>query len=213
MKKYGVEFLGTFILVFCGCGAAVVDEITRGAVTHVGVAVCFGLVVMALIYAFGDISGCHINPAVTLAFTVQKSFPLREVMPYLMSQFAGALFAAETLHLLFPQSNNLASTLPAFGAMQSFVMEIILTFILQLVILQVATGSKEKGLFAGAAIGSVVLLEAMFAGPISGASMNPARSLGPALVSQHLEHTWIYLTAPVLGALLAVFVYQIINKA
>jgi aquaporin Z len=212
MKKYLAEFLGTFILVFCGTGAVIVEEVTHGAVTHAGIAITFGLIITSLIYSFGEISGAHFNPAVTIAFAAGKLFKWKQVIPYIISQLAGALAASTLLHLIFPSSVFLGSTLPAFGAMQSFILEIILTFILMLVILQVATGSKEQGLFAGAAIGAVVLLEAMFAGPVSGASMNPARSFAPALISTHTEFLWIYLTAPVLGALIAVIIHQFLKK-
>ncbi len=212
MKKYTAEFIGTFILVFCGTGAMIIDETTRGAVTHVGVAITWGLIVMALIYSLGEISGAHINPAVTIAFAAAKQFPAKQVFPYIASQIAGALTASIVLKLIFPSSVFLGSTLPANNALQSFVLEVILTFILMLVVFQVATGSKEQGLFAGAAIGSVVLLEAMFAGPVCGASMNPARSLAPAIISGHTEFLWIYLTAPFPGALLALFIHQILKK-
>ena len=212
MKKYLAEFTGTFILVFCGTGAIIIDEITHGAVSHVGVAITFGLVVMVMIYSLGEISGSHLNPAVTLSFAVSGLFKWREVLPYIAAQVAGALLASLLLQFLFPTSIFLGSTLPANDALQSFILEIILTFILMFVILQVATGSKEQGLFAGSAIGAVVLLEAMFAGPISGASMNPVRSLAPAIISGHTDYLWIYVTAPVSGALLAVVIHQIIKK-
>ena len=212
MKKYIAEFIGTFALVFCGTGAVTIDEITHGAVTHVGIAITFGLIVMAMIYAVGEVSGAHLNPAVTIAFAVNKNFAWKEVMPYIFAQLAGALVASFILKFLFPSAVLLGATLPSGDAMQSFVLEIILTFFLMFVILQVATGSKEKGMFAGLAIGAVVLLEAMFAGPISGASMNPARSFAPAIASNHFEHLWIYLTAPVIGALIAIIVFRIIKK-
>ena len=212
MKKYVSEFLGTFMLVFLGTGAAIADEVTHGAVTHLGVSICFGLIVMAMIYALGDISGAHMNPAVTIAFATAKVFSWRDVLPYIISQTAGAFAGSLLLQFLFRDSVFLGATLPANGPMQSFVLEIVLTFILMFVVLRVAKGSKEQGLFAGAAIGSIVLVEAMFAGPISGASMNPARSLAPALLSGHTEHLWIYLTAPVTGALLAVAIYQFLKK-
>ena len=211
-KNYFVEAIGTFALVFCGTGAAIIDEVTNGAVSHAGIAITFGLIVMAMIYAFGEQSGAHLNPAVSIAFCVNKNFPLKNVLPYIMSQLAGAISASILLYLLFPSSQLLGASMPAGSEMQSFILEIILTFFLMLVILRVATGSKEQGLFAGIAIGSVVLLEAMFAGPISGASMNPARSLAPAIISGHYEHIWIYVTAPVLGALLAVLIHQLIKE-
>ena len=203
-RKCVAEIIGTYILIFCGTGAAIVDEVSKGSVTHVGVAITFGFVVMSLIYALGDISGAHMNPAVSIAFVVAKRFPLAHLFPYIISQVVGAVAASFTLKLLFPQNELLGATLPAGSAMQSFVLEILLSFFLMLVVINVATGSKEVGMFAGLAIGSVVLLEAMFAGPISGASMNPARSLAPALVGQHVNFIWIYLTAPVIGMAMAV---------
>lgn len=212
MKKYLSEYLGTFILLFCGTGAAVIDETTHGSVSHIGIAITFGLIVMAMIYAFGEISGSHINPAVTITFAVAGLFPKKEVIPYLIAQILGAISASLVLQFLFPTSEYLGATIPSGNALQSFILEVILTFILMLVIFQVATGSREQGLFAGVAIGSVVLLEAMFAGPVSGASMNPVRSLAPALISGHTEFLWIYLSAPILGALLALIVYRILKK-
>ncbi|MBY0435467.1 MAG: MIP family channel protein [Cyclobacteriaceae bacterium] len=211
MKKFVAEILGTYALVFCGTGAIIIDQEVAGAITHPGIALTFGLIVMVMIYALGPVSGAHLNPAVTIAFTVAKRFPLKEVAPYIMSQSAGAFLASLTLRFLFPANELLGSTLPAGSETQSFVLELLLTFFLMLVIIQVATGSKEQGMFAGLAIGSTVLLEAMFAGPICGASMNPARSLAPALVSGHLEHLWIYLSAPIVGATLAVGIWRFFN--
>jgi aquaporin Z len=164
----------------------------------------FGLVILAMIYTFGEISGAHFNPAVTLGFFAARRFEARHVVPYLGAQFAGAFTASGTLRLLFPTNLNLGATLPAGSELQSFVLETILTFFLMLVILSVSTGAKEKGITAGLVVGSVIGLEAMFAGPICGASMNPARSLAPAAMSGHLEHLWIYLAGPVLGSLLAI---------
>lgn len=204
MKKLLAEFLGTFCLVFAGTGAIVIDEVTHGAIGHAGIALTFGLVVMAMVYTFGDISGAHLNSAVTLAFAVSGRFAWREVPGFVLAQVAGAIVASVLLRFLFPENVLLGTTVPADAASQSFVLELVLTTMLMLAILSVSTGAKEKGVTAGIAIGAVIGLEAMFAGPISGASMNPARSLGPALVSGHLEHLWIYLTAPVAGALLAV---------
>jgi len=211
MNKYFAELIGTFTLVFCGTGAIVINQQTGGTITHAGIAVTFGLVVMAMIYALGDISGAHMNPAVTVAFTIAKRFQLKQVLPYIISQLAGALLASLILHFLFPANKQLGATLPAGSAMQSFILEFLLTFFLMLVIINVATGSKEQGMFAGLAIGSTVLLEAMFAGPICGASMNPARSIAPALISGRLEHLWIYIAAPVAGAGFAIPVFYILH--
>jgi len=208
MRKYIAELTGTFILVFCGTGAMVIDQQTAGAVGHVGVAITWGLIVMSLIYSIGNISGCHINPAVSIAFTLAGRFKARLLPGYIVSQVAGALLASLTLKLLFPTSLLLGATMPAGSEMQSFILELLLTFILMLVIMNVAHGSKEQGQLAGIAIGAVVGLEAMFAGPICGASMNPARSIAPAMVSGHLEHLWLYLVAPVAGAALAIPVWK-----
>jgi aquaporin NIP len=205
MRKYFAEIIGTFALVFCGTGAIIINQESGGAITHAGIATTFGLIVAAMIYTLGDISGAHLNPAVTIAFWVAKKFPTKEIAPYIISQGVGAFLASLILKFLFPSSTMLGATMPAGSEMQSFILELILTFILMFVIIHVATGSKEQGMFAGLAIGSVVLLEAMFAGPICGASMNPIRSLSPAIVSGHTEHLWIYILAPILGAVLAVF--------
>ncbi len=204
MRQLAAELIGTFILVFAGTGAIVINDASTGTVSHVGIALTFGLVVLAMIYAVGDVSGAHLNPAVTLGFLAARRFSAGRVVPYLASQCAGAILASLVLRLLFPAHATLGATQPAGDAVQSFVLEGILTFILMFVILGVSTGPKEKGLLAGIAVGAVIALEALFAGPISGASMNPARSLAPALVSWHLDCLWIYLTAPVLGALVAV---------
>lgn len=212
MKKYIAELIGTFALVFCGTGAIVINQQSGGAITHVGIAITFGFIVMAMIYALGNISGAHLNPAVSIAFAVAKKFSIKEVLPYTVSQFAGALLASGVLRLLFPDNTTLGATLPTGSDIQSFVLEVILSFFLMLVILNVAHGSKEQGMFAGLAIGGVVLLEAMFAGPICGASMNPVRSAAPALVSGHLESLWIYIAAPVLGMAIAVPLYNYLKS-
>jgi aquaporin Z len=212
MRKYTAEFIGTFALVFCGTGAIVIDHAAGGVVTHTGVAITFGLIVMAMIYSVGDISGAHLNPAVSIAFSIAKKFPRKEVVPYLLAQCSGALFASFLLHLLFPGDLTLGSTFPAGSYAQSFILEVILSFFLMFVILSVSHGAKESGLFAGIAVGSVVLLEAQFAGPVSGASMNPARSLAPALVSGNLSALWIYMAAPVCGAALSVPVMDYLRK-
>lgn len=203
-KKLTAEFLGTFGLVFAGTGAIIVNETSGGVVTQVGIALTFGLIVLAMIYTLGDISGAHINPAVTVGFWIARRFPAAEVLPYIVSQCAGALAASLSLRFLFPQNMMLGSTVPAGTAAQSLGLEMILTAGLMFVILGVSTGAREKGITAGIVVGSVIALEAMFAGPVCGASMNPARSLAPAVVSGHLGALWIYLVAPVLGAVVGV---------
>lgn len=213
MKRYYAEFIGTFCIVFCGTGAVVTDTVTHGAVGHTGIALTFGLIVCAMIYALGDVSGTHLNPAVTIGFTLAGLFPKKEVIPYLISQTAGALSASAMLYVIFPFGGNLGATLPAGSNLQSFLLELIMTSILMLVIVSVATGAKEKGIMAGIAIGGVVALEAAFGGPVSGASMNPARSLAPAVVSGQFQGLWIYLTAPFLGALLGTGAHKIINTS
>jgi len=203
MKKLFAEFLGTFALVFAGTGAIVINDAT-GAITHPGIALTFGLIVMAMIYCFGDVSGAHLNPAVTTAFAAARRMPWSEVPGYIGAQVLGAFTASGLMSFLFPTNAKLGATLPSGLPMQSFILEVVLTFLLMLVILSVSTGAKEKGITAGIAIGGVIALEAMFAGPICGASMNPARSLAPAIISGHIEHLWLYIVAPVLGALLAI---------
>ena len=212
MKKWCAEFIGTFSLVFAGTGAIIINDASGGTITHVGIALTFGLVVLAMIYTVGDISGAHLNPAVTVGFWAARRLPGREVLPYITSQIAGALLASALLRFLFPGNALLGATLPAGPERQSFVLEIVLTFMLMLTILNVSTGAKEKGITAGIAVGAVIALEAMFAGPVSGASMNPARSLAPALLSGHLTHLWIYLIAPPIGAVLAMFACRCVRE-
>lgn len=212
MKRFAAEMFGTFALVFAGTGAIIINGLSQGSITHVGVALTFGLIVLAMIYALGDVSGAHLNPAVTLGFFAARRMPGREVVPYMAAQSIGAFAASGTLRGLFPQHETLGATLPAGSAFQSLVLEFILTAILMLVILSVSTGAKEKGITAGIAVGSVIALEAMFAGPICGASMNPARSLAPALVSGHVELLWVYLLAPALGALSATLICRCVRE-
>jgi aquaporin NIP len=203
MKKYIAEIIGTFSMIFCGCGAMVINDFTGGTITHPGVAITWGLIVMAMIYAFGDISGAHFNPAVTIGFAIAKKFSWNEVPKYIVGQFIGAMAASLILLYLFPES-DLGATLPTIEPMKVFIIELLLSFFLMVVIINVSTGSKEIGPIAGIAIGSVILLEAMFAGPLTKASMNPIRSLAPALVSGNFTYLWVYLTAPFVGMFLAV---------
>jgi MIP family channel proteins len=202
------EFIGTFGLVFAGTGAVVFNQISGGAITHVGVAIVFGLVVTALIYTFGHTSGAHFNPAVTLGFAAIGDFPWRRVPGYLGAQILGAVAASAVLRATFGLVGNLGATLPTTGANQSFVLELILTFLLMMVIMGAAVDAKAVKGFAGIAIGATVGLEAMFGGPISGASMNPARSFGPALLAGAWGDHWVYWTAPILGAILAAVLYR-----
>lgn len=200
------EAMGTFALVFFGCGAVCAAELT-GAPSHEGISLVFGLIVMAMIYAIGNVSGAHINPAVTLGFCAAGRMPWGTAPGYILAQCAGALLAATLLRVLFPGSETLGSTLPATydlpGVARAAVIEFVFTFFLMFVILNVSTGAQEKGIMAGVAVGGTVALMALVGGPLSGASMNPARSLGPALASGQVQYLWLYLLVPTAGALAA----------
>ena len=216
-RQCAAEAIGTFILVFTGTGAVVFGDIS-GHVTPLGIGLVFGLVVMALVYTLGDISGAYINPAVTLGFWASGQFKAKQVVPYILSQCSGALLASLLLRALFSNRANMGATLPIEIegerlVFQCLILETILTFILMFVILNVATGAKEKGIVVGIVVGGVIALEAIFAGPISGASMNPARSLGPAVASMNFTAFWIYVLAPPIGALLAVPAWRWIRFA
>jgi aquaporin Z len=211
IRKLAAEAFGTFALVFAGTGAIVVNEVSAGTVSHVGIALTFGLIVLAMIVAIGGVSGCHINPAVTLGLCAARRFDERLVAAYVIAQCAGGLLASGILRMLFPASVTLGATEPSGGIVQSFVMEFLLTLILMFVILCTSTAAREQRQFAGVAIGAVVALEALFAGPVSGASMNPARSLAPAVVSLRVESLWIYLVAPVLGAVAGVAAWRCVR--
>ena len=212
MKKYLSECIGTFILLFVGTGSVIVDQQTH-ALGLVGIATVWGLVIIALIYAFGDISGTHVNPAVTVAFAVDKKFEWKEVPAYLGSQLLGALLASGLLRFLFPDNSTLGITQPLPGGeMQSFILEVVMTFILMMIILRVSTGAKEKGITAGIVIGATVWLLVLFGGPISGTSLNPTRSIAPAIISGNFHNLWIYLTAPFAGTILGVMVHRILHS-
>ena len=214
MRRPLAEAFGTFALLLAGCGAMVVDDAFGGAVTHVGVALAWGLVVMVVIDAIGDLSGAHINPAVTIAFWTDGQFPGRDVGPYLVAQLTGGLAACLMLWLLVPDHPTLGATVPAIGQARGLLLETLLSLLLMGVILNVSTGAKEKSLRASMAVGGTVALEAMFAGPACGASMNPARSLAPAIVSgdaASLAAVWIYLVGPITGMLLAVAATRLIR--
>lgn len=206
------EFIGTFIMVFAGISAIVINDLYSGAISHLGIALVFGLAVTTVIYTLGNISGAHINPAVTIAFWLANKLPGKKVAPYIVAQILGAIFASLLISFMFATHTTLGSTLPSGTTSQSFILEIILTFILMLTIINVSTGSKEQGILAGGIIGGVVALEALFAGPVSGASMNPARSIGPALVSGNISELWIYIVAPIIGASLAILCCRCIRE-
>jgi MIP family channel proteins len=210
--RYAAEFIGTFALVFAGPGAAVIDAYTHGGVTSLGVGLSFGLIVGTMIYAIGHISGAHINPAVTLAFAVTRHFPRRDVGGYLLAQLAGAAAASQVTKALFGNTAHLGATLPSHGAGQALLLEALLTFFLMFVIMAVATDVRAVGEAAAIAIGGYVALAATFAGPIAGASMNPARSFGPALVSNTWMSWWVYLLGPIAGALGGAMCYQVIRR-
>lgn len=209
-RRLVAETFGTFILVFAGTSSIVVEQ-QSGVLGQVGVAMTWGLTVLALVYAIGDASGCHLNPAVTLGFYADGRFPPREVGPYVASQCLGAILGSIGIALVFPGAVGMTATAPSGGLVQSFAMEVFLTLYLMFVILRVSSGSNERGAMAGVAVGGVIAAEALFGGPVSGASMNPARSLAPAIVSGHFETLWIYLVAPLAGSMIAVIVHRCIQ--
>lgn len=211
LRAAAAEAIGVFGLVFAGCGAIVNNALSGGAIGHAGISATFGLIIMVMIYALGHISGAHFNPAVTLAFAATRHFPLRLAPLYLAAQFAGAVAASVALRTLFGQVANLGATTPRGGTGQSLVLEAILSFFLMFVIMAVATDTRAVGQAAAIAIGGTVALEALFGGPISGASMNPARSFGPALLSGVWDTQWLYFVGPLAGALLGAVAYQFVR--
>ncbi|MFP6638690.1 MAG: aquaporin [Myxococcota bacterium] len=211
-KRSLAEMIGTFALVFIGTGAIIVNDISGGLLSHLGVSLAFGLVVMTMIYALGDVSGAHLNPAVSFAFWAARRLPPRELVFYIFAQFIGAIMASLVLRSIFTSHAGLGATQPIGGIAESFVLEIVLTFFLMFVILGVATGAQEKGIIAGMAVGAMVCLGALFGGPISGASLNPARSLAPALVSGVAASIWLYLLAPCIGSGLAVGACRVVRE-
>jgi aquaporin NIP len=207
-RKLAAEFIGTFALVFAGCGAVVADGMSDGAVTHVGISLTFGLVVCVMIYATGHISGAHFNPAVTIGFASVKRFSWREVPAYIASQCVAAVIAVGLLSVLTGQQ-QLGATSPNIPVIEALVFEFIITFFLMFVIIAVATDHRAVGSLAGVAIGGTVTLCALFAGPLTGASMNPARSLGPALFTPGAFSVWwLYVIAPITGAIVAALTYE-----
>jgi MIP family channel proteins len=210
-RKLWAEVFGTFALVFAGTGAIVVNGVSGGAVTHVGISLTFGMIVMAMIAALGRVSGAHLNPAVTIGFFAARRMEGRMVFPYVASQICGAFLGSMVLRLIFPSHQTLGATIPTGSALQAFSLEFLLTMILMFVILSVSEGPKEQGGLVAIVVGSVVALEALFAGPITGASMNPARSVAPAVVTGCFESLWVYVTAPVAGALAGVAVCFLVH--
>jgi MIP family channel proteins len=210
VRALAAEVIGTFALVFAGCGAIMVDG-TTGALGHVGVAISFGLVIMVMIYAVGHISGAHFNPAVTVAFAVSRHFPATRVAAYWAAQLAGATAAALVLRASLGDVAHVGATFPSGSDGQAFLWEAVLTFFLMFVIMAVATDTRAVGEAAAIAVGATVGLDAMFGGPVTGASMNPARSLGPAIAAADLTSIWVYLTAPFLGAAIAAVTYQLLR--
>ena len=206
--KLIAEAIGTFCLVFAGTGAVVVDQATGGKVGGLGIALVFGLIVLAMIYAIGHVSGAHMNPAVTIGFHSAGRHKTAELLPYIGAQLAGAVAASLTLRLLFAGApTNLGVTLPAGSEAQSLALEFIMSFMLMFTIMGVATDDRAEGAMAGIAVGGLIALEAAFGGPISGASMNPARSFAPALVSLNFAHQWIYWAAPIAGTVVGARAY------
>jgi aquaporin NIP len=209
LKRLSGELFGTFSLVFCGTGAIIINQVSGGQITHIGIAISFGLIVMVMILSLGHISGAHINPAVSIALCVAGRFRWKHVVPYISAQLAGAILASLILHFLFPKNELLGATIPSGSDLQSFILEFLLTFLLMMVILT-STIKKDHSLLGPAlAIGGTVGLEALFAGPICGASMNPARSLSPAIVGNHYQSLWVYIMGPLLGALAATLVFRL----
>ncbi len=203
MRRYTSEFIGTFFLVFAGCGAVGVESVNPGTLGHPGISMVFGLIVMVLIYAVGNISGAHFNPAVTMGFFWARRITFRQVPPYLAAQISGAVLASLLLKAVLPAAASVGATLPSAGVWQSLLLETVFTFLLMFVILNVSTGHMEKGIMAGVAVGGTIALLALIGGPLTGASMNPARSLGPALAGGIWQQHWIYWIGPLLGSLAA----------
>jgi aquaporin Z len=213
LRRAAAEGIGTFFLVLIGSGAAMVNAYTGGVITHVGIALAFAFVVLAMIYALGHLSGAHINPAVTIAFWSVRRFPGRDVLPYVLAQSAGGVAASLTLRWILGPVGQLGATVPAIPTGAAFVVELLLSFALMFVIMAVATDARVAGGFAGIAVGLAVGFDALMGGPLTGASMNPARSLGPAVAGGIWEAHWLYWVAPVAGMLAAARIYEFLRPA
>ena len=211
-RRLAAELFGTFVLVFAGTGAIVFDSVNPGKIGHVGIALTFGLVVLSMIYAVGSVSGAHLNPAVTVGLWAARRIPSRQVFPFVAVQIAGAFAASGMLFAMYPDHPTLGATLPHGPAWHSFVLEVWLTGVLVFVILAILVADPSVRALGGLIVGAVIALEALFAGPISGASMNPARSLAPAIVSGQLDHVWVYIAAPLVGALVAIPACAVIQQ-
>jgi aquaporin NIP len=212
MPRLVAEAVGTFMLVAIGAGAAAVNAWSGGTVTAVGVALAFGCVILAAVYAVGHISGAHLNPAVTFGFWLSGRFPSRDVAPYILAQLVGATCAAFGLRAVLGQAASAAATVPAVGIGAALGTETTLTFVLMLVIMAVATDARVAGTVAGLAVGAVVAAAALAGGPLTGASMNPARSFGPALATGTWTAHWVYWIGPVVGAALAALTYDYLRQ-
>lgn len=210
MQRYFAEAIGTFFLVLVGTGAVAANDLSNGAVTHVGISLSFGLIVAVMIYAIGKVSGCHINPAVTIAFFAAGKFNRRDVLPYVLTQCGAAIAGSYVVQLAFGPEINIGATVPQTTAIASLLLEFLMTALLMFVVLQVADGSQLCDITAGGVIGCVIAFEALFGGPLSGASMNPARSLGPALIAGQWTHHWVYWAGPISGGLVGIVLHRIL---
>ncbi|XP_015578970.2 probable aquaporin NIP-type isoform X1 [Ricinus communis] len=211
LQKLIAETIGTYLVIFCGCGSVAVNKI-YGSVTFPGICVVWGLIVMVMVYSVGHISGAHFNPAVTITFAIFRQFPYKQVPIYIVAQVVGSLLASGTLYYIFSVTDEaFFGTVPVGPPMRSFVLEIIISFLLMFVISGVATDNRAIGELAGIAVGMTIMLNVFIAGPVSGASMNPARTLGPAIVMRTYKGIWVYMAGPVIGAILGGFAYNLIR--
>ncbi len=209
MKRFFAEAIGTFVLLFAGCGSIMVNNLYPDTISHIGISMAFGTAVMVMIYAVGNVSGAHFNPAVTIAFWFAKKMESKDVIKYIIAQGVGAVLSVAMINFLFEPNLVFGVTLPSISVHKAFLAEILFTFILMSVIYNVSTGYKEKGIMAGVAVGTTVFILALIGGPLTGASMNPIRSIAPALISMNFDHLWIYILAPIIGALLAYPVFRL----